>query len=65
MEQDVIYVVWPILMKTWCYIKVQPHSGPEWSTLPMIGGFKWGTVWTFTSTGTGIVKGQIWTCVFY
>ena len=35
-----------------------PCSGPLGSTLPLTGALKWGTVWTSTSTGTGIMKGQ-------
>ena len=27
-------------------------------TLAMTGALKWGTVWTSTSNGTGIMKGQ-------
>ena len=33
-------------------------SGPLSSTLTLTGALKWGTVWTSTSTGTGIMKGQ-------
>ena len=39
-------------------IKVLPHSSPQSSTLALTGALKWGTVWTSTSTGIGIVKGQ-------
>ena len=42
-----------------------PCSGPLGSTLPLTGALKWGTVWTSTSTGTGFMKGQSWTFVFY
>ena len=35
------------------------------STLHLTGALKWGTVWTSTSTGTGIMKGQSWTFAFY
>ena len=40
------------------YIKVPPHFSPPGSTLALTGALKWGTVWSSTSTGTGIVKGQ-------
>ena len=33
-------------------------SGPCSSNLILTGALKWGTVWTSTSTGTGIMKGQ-------
>ena len=46
-------------------IKMSPRSGPLGSTLPLSGALKWGTVWSSTSTGTGVVKGQSWTSVFY
>ena len=42
-----------------------PCSGPLGYTLPFTGALKWGTVWVSTSTGTGIMKGHIWTFVFY
>ena len=32
-------------------------------TLAMTGALKWGTVWTSTSNGTGIIKGQSWSCI--
>ena len=44
---------------------VIPCSGPLGSTLPLTGALKWGTAWTSSSTGTGIMKGQSWTFVFY
>ena len=44
---------------------MSPCSGPLGSTLTLIGALKWGAVWTSTSTGTGIMKGQSWTFVFY
>ena len=40
------------------YVKVPACSCPHPSTLPLTGALKWGTVWTSTSTGTGIMKGQ-------
>ena len=46
-------------------MKMSPCSGPLDYTLPLTGALKWGTVWTSTSTGTGIMKGQSWTSVFY
>ena len=42
-----------------------PCSGPLGSTLPLTGVWKWGTIWTSSSTGTGIMRGQIGTSVFY
>ena len=42
-----------------------PGSGPLGSTLQLTGALKWGTVWTSSLTGTGIMKGQSWTSVFY
>ena len=44
---------------------MSPCSGSLGSTLPLTGALKWGAVWTSTSTGTGIMKGQSWTFVFY
>ena len=40
-------------------IKISPCSCPLGSTLPLTGALKWGTVWTSTLTGKGIMKGQI------
>ena len=56
---------WPIFDLVFYNIKMLPCSGPLGYTLPLTGALKWGTVWTFTSTGTGIMKGQSWTFVFY
>ena len=55
----------PIFNRLVWIAKVPPYSSPQSSTLALTGGLKWGTVWTSTSTGTGIVKGQSSTCVFY
>jgi len=33
-------------------------SGPLGSALPLAGALKWDAVWTSTSTGTGVMKGQ-------
>ena len=44
---------------------MSPCSGPLGSTLTLIGALKLGTVWNSTSTGTGVMKGQSWTFVFY
>ena len=49
---------WPICDLVLYNIKMPPCSGPLGSTLPLTGALKWGTVWTSTSTGTGIMKGQ-------
>ena len=49
---------WPISDMVFYKIKMPPCSGPLGSTLVLIGALKWGTVWTSTSTGTGIMKGQ-------
>ena len=35
-----------------------PCPGSLGSTLQLTGALKWGTVWTSSSTGTGIMKGQ-------
>ena len=35
---------------------MSPCSGPLGSTLTLIGALKWVTVWTSSSTGTGIMK---------
>ena len=56
---------WPIFDLIFYNIKMSPCYGPLGSTLPLTGALKWGTVWTSTSTGTGIMKGQSWTSVFY
>ena len=45
--------------------KMSPCSGPLGSTLTLTGALEWSTVWTSTSTGTGIMKGQSWTFVIY
>ena len=39
-------------------VKMPQCSVPLGSTLPLAGALKWGSVWTSTSTGTGIMKGQ-------
>ena len=49
---------WPICDLVLHNIEMPPCSGPLGSTLPLTGALKWGTVWTSTSTGTGIMKGQ-------
>ena len=38
-------------------MKMPPCSGRLGSTLQLTGALKWGTVWTSSSTGTGIMKG--------
>ena len=55
----------PIFNELVWIIKVPPHSSPQNFNLALTGALKWGTVWTSISTGTRIVKDQIWTCVFY
>ena len=49
---------WPNFTMLFYYIKLPPHSSCPGSTLALTGALNWGTVWTSTSTGTGIVKGQ-------
>ena len=49
---------WPIFDLVFNDIKMPPCSGPCGSNLILTGALKWGTVWTSTSTGTGIMKGQ-------
>ena len=56
---------WPISDLVFHNIKMSPCSGPLGSTLILTGALKWGTVWTYTSTGTGIKKDQSWIFVFY
>ena len=56
---------WPISDLVFYNIKMPPCSGPLGSTLQLTGALKWGTVWTSSSTGTGIMKGRSWTFVFY
>ena len=48
----------PVFNKLVWIIKVPTHSSPQISTLALTGASKWDTVWTSTSTGIGIVKGQ-------
>ena len=56
---------WPISDLVFYNIKMPPCSVPLGSTLQLTGALKWGTVWTSSSTGTGIMKGRSWTFVFY
>ena len=56
---------WPIFNKLVLTSKVLPYSSHQSSTLPLTWALKWGTAWTFTSTGTGVMKGQNWRHVFY
>ena len=56
---------WPISDLVFYNIKMPPCSGPLGSTLQLTGALKWGTVWTSSLTGTGIMKGWSWTFVFY
>ena len=56
---------WPLFDLVFYNIKMSPCSGPLGSTLTLTGALKWGTVWTSSSTGTGIMKGSSWTFVFY
>ena len=41
------------------------QCSPCGSNLTLTGALKWDTVWSSSSTGTGIMKGQSWTSVFY
>ena len=56
---------WPIFDLMFYNLKMSPCSGPLSSFLPLTEALKWGIVWTSTSTGTGIMKVQSWTSVFY
>ena len=56
---------WPIFYLVFYSIKLPTCSGPCGSNLILTGALKWGTVWTSTSMGTGIMSGQSWTFVFY
>ena len=64
LRQSPIYVLnrsttkQPIFNKLVWTVKVSPHASLQISTLTLTGALKWGTVWTSTSTGKGIVKGQ-------
>ena len=49
---------WPIFDLVFYDIKMPPCSGPCGSNLILTGALKWGTVWTSTSTGSGVKKGQ-------
>ena len=49
---------WPIFDPVFYNIKMPPCSGSLGSTLSLTGNLKWVTVWTSTSTGTEIMKGQ-------
>ena len=54
------FLIWKFVTeKFWFFVEIYTPA------LPLTGALKWGTVWTSTSTGTGIMKGQIWTTVFY
>ena len=46
-------------------INKPPCSSPCGSNSTLTGALKWDTVWSSSSTGTGIMKGQSWTSVFY
>ena len=54
---------WPNFIMLFYYIKVPPHFSPPGPILALTGALKWGTVWTSTSNGTGIMKGQSWSCI--
>ena len=52
---------WPELWSKWpgiLHCKISPCSGCLGSTLLLTGALEWGTVWTSTSTDTGVKKGQ-------
>ena len=55
---------WPISDLVFQNMKMPPCSGPLGSTLQLTGALKWGTLWTSSSTGSGIMKGRNWTLVF-
>ena len=48
----------PYFTMLFYYVKVTPHSSLPSSILALTEALKWGTVWTSTSSGIGIVKGQ-------
>ena len=56
---------WPISDLVFYNIKIPPCSCPLGSSLLLTGALKWGTVWTSSLTGTGIMKGRSWAFVFY
>ena len=54
----VLFTKQPKLTMLFYYVKVPSHSSLPGPTLALNGALKWGTVWTSTSTGTEIAKGQ-------
>ena len=61
--KPVLCTNWPKFTMLFYYLKVPPHFSPPGPTLALTGALKWGTVWTSTSNGTGIMKGQSWSCI--
>ena len=61
--KPVLCTNWPKITMLFYYLKVPKDFSPLGPTLAMTGALKWGTVWTFTSNGTGIMKGQTWSCI--
>ena len=53
-----LWIKWPISDLVFYNIKIPLCSGLLGSTLQLTGAWKWGTVWTSTSNGTSIMKGQ-------
>ena len=64
LKKPVLFTNWPKFTMLFYYIKVPPHFSPPGPTLVLTAALKWGIVWTSTSTGTGITKGQSWKHVF-
>ena len=54
----VLCTIRPKFIKLFYYIKVPACSGLHYSTLPLTGALKWGTVWTSVSIGRETKKGQ-------
>ena len=58
--KPVLCTNWPKITMLFYYLKVPKDFSPLGPTLALTGALKWGTVWTSTSNGTGIMKGQSW-----
>ena len=61
--KPVLCTNWPKITMLFYYLKVPKDFRPLGPTLALTGALKWGTVWTSTSNGTGIMKGQSWSCI--
>ena len=57
-NKPVLCTKWPKFTMLFYYIKTPAHSSPSHSSLPLTGTLKWGTVWTYILTSTGIMNEQ-------